>query len=279
MVELYWLDSMRGVAMKRIGWVHIIFLYLGVMLVFAWVYSWVAGDFYHPYVKFEPIVRDLRAQFQRQLAVAINNEFKKNPDLGDGVTFQLAYGAAIQGQQDEVLQGSIELSATLNNDKGQQMFTSRLPILIAPLGLRAVEKKRGLIGLPPGTKVPGFDVGGELGTVYLAQDPQRLSQDETIMPHSSEDQALVTQALGKALERIQLSPTQKTHTAALVRTEQGFPAFVEGTFGRMLYFSAVTITTVGYGDVVPLTGLSRSLAALEATLGIVLLGLFVSRLV
>jgi hypothetical protein len=46
----------------------------------------------------------------------------------------------------------------------------------------------------------------------------------------------------------------------------------------MLYFSAVTITTVGYGDVVPLTGAARFFAAFEATLGIILLGLFISSL-
>jgi len=46
----------------------------------------------------------------------------------------------------------------------------------------------------------------------------------------------------------------------------------------MLYLSTITITTVGYGDIVPLTGLSRLLVGLEATCGIVLLGLLVSSL-
>jgi hypothetical protein len=46
----------------------------------------------------------------------------------------------------------------------------------------------------------------------------------------------------------------------------------------MLYFSAITITTVGYGDIVPLTHRGRALAAVEATLVIILLGLLVARL-
>ena len=51
-----------------------------------------------------------------------------------------------------------------------------------------------------------------------------------------------------------------------------------GAFGGILYFRAITITTVGYGDVVPLSPLARFLSAMEATFGVVLLGLFVNSL-
>jgi len=36
---------------------------------------------------------------------------------------------------------------------------------------------------------------------------------------------------------------------------------------RFIYFSLVTITTLGYGDIVPTTNLARSLATLEAVIG------------
>lgn len=49
-------------------------------------------------------------------------------------------------------------------------------------------------------------------------------------------------------------------------------------FGRMLYLSAVTVTTVGYGDIVPLTDTARIGVACEAILGIVLVGLFLNAL-
>ncbi len=45
---------------------------------------------------------------------------------------------------------------------------------------------------------------------------------------------------------------------------------------RMFYFSTVTITTLGYGDIVPLTTNARILVSLESILGIVFLGLFVN---
>lgn len=43
---------------------------------------------------------------------------------------------------------------------------------------------------------------------------------------------------------------------------------------RMMYLSVVTITTVGYGDVLPLTTWTRTLVGSEAILGIILIGLF-----
>jgi voltage-gated potassium channel len=44
----------------------------------------------------------------------------------------------------------------------------------------------------------------------------------------------------------------------------------------MLYFSVVTITTLSFGDIIPLTYLARSLVTLEAFLGPLLLAFFLS---
>lgn len=48
---------------------------------------------------------------------------------------------------------------------------------------------------------------------------------------------------------------------------------------HFLFFSLVTLTTVGYGDITPLTPLSRSLAGLEAMIGVLFLAVLISRLV
>ena len=45
-------------------------------------------------------------------------------------------------------------------------------------------------------------------------------------------------------------------------------------YSRMLYLSMVTITTLGYGDIIPLTTLTRILVGVEAVLGILILGAF-----
>ena len=45
-----------------------------------------------------------------------------------------------------------------------------------------------------------------------------------------------------------------------------------------MYFSAVTITTLGYGDISPANDLGRVIAATESVLGITLIGLFLNAL-
>jgi hypothetical protein len=54
----------------------------------------------------------------------------------------------------------------------------------------------------------------------------------------------------------------------------GYPIHDTGNFIRCLYLSAVTITTLGYGDLVPLTDCVRILVSSEAVIGIVIMGLF-----
>ena len=58
----------------------------------------------------------------------------------------------------------------------------------------------------------------------------------------------------------------------------GFPSKSSGVLGRMMYLSSVTITTLGYGDIVPISGVSRFLVGLESVVGIVLIGLFLNSL-
>lgn len=48
------------------------------------------------------------------------------------------------------------------------------------------------------------------------------------------------------------------------------------TLIQSMYFSVVTITTLGYGDITPQTEMARSLTAFESIFGIVLIGLFLN---
>jgi hypothetical protein len=52
-----------------------------------------------------------------------------------------------------------------------------------------------------------------------------------------------------------------------------------GEFATMLYFSLTTLTTTGYGDIVPVDPFVRSLANLEAVIGPFYLAITVARLV
>ena len=58
------------------------------------------------------------------------------------------------------------------------------------------------------------------------------------------------------------------------------PGFYEQklTIIESIYFSAVTITTLGYGDITPSSDLGKIIAATESVLGIILIGLFLNAL-
>ena len=47
----------------------------------------------------------------------------------------------------------------------------------------------------------------------------------------------------------------------------------------LLYFSVVSITTMGYGDITPVSALSRSLASIEGMFGTLYLAVMIARLV
>jgi len=49
--------------------------------------------------------------------------------------------------------------------------------------------------------------------------------------------------------------------------EAGLNAHAVFYRGRLLYFSLATLTTTGYGDIVPLHSVARSQATLEAVIG------------
>ncbi len=62
----------------------------------------------------------------------------------------------------------------------------------------------------------------------------------------------------------------------LRRAVNGCPDRIPGLWGRMLYLSAVTITTLGYGDIVPVTSTTRAIVACEAVVGVLIVGLFIN---
>ena len=51
-----------------------------------------------------------------------------------------------------------------------------------------------------------------------------------------------------------------------------------GTFFKLIYFSLTTLTTTGYGDIVPLTNQARSVVMIEEFIGVFYVGVLIARL-
>ena len=64
-----------------------------------------------------------------------------------------------------------------------------------------------------------------------------------------------------------------------IHFEAGLPAALTRQAGHWLYFSFVTLTTVGYGDVQPLHPIARALAVAEALVGQLYIAILISSLV
>ena len=62
-------------------------------------------------------------------------------------------------------------------------------------------------------------------------------------------------------------------------------SFVDNTLGspvqwqQLIYFSLITLSTAGYGDILPATMWGRMLAGIEATVGVLYVAILMARLV
>jgi Ion channel len=74
----------------------------------------------------------------------------------------------------------------------------------------------------------------------------------------------------------QLSPRENEKLSALFTGLAGNPVTISQGWRRMTYFSAVVLTTTGFGDIIPMTPTARFTVAFEAVFGIVIAGFFVN---
>jgi hypothetical protein len=68
-----------------------------------------------------------------------------------------------------------------------------------------------------------------------------------------------------------LPPSLEMRLQKLERGERGYPIARPEGWTAFLYFSAVAITTLGFGDVIPSTGLGQAIVITETMLGLALL--------
>jgi voltage-gated potassium channel Kch len=61
--------------------------------------------------------------------------------------------------------------------------------------------------------------------------------------------------------------------------QAGAPITARVPRAALLYFSLITLTTVGYGDIVPVTPAARVFAALEGAAGVLYIAIAVARLI
>lgn len=134
-----------------------------------------------------------------------------------------------------------------------------------------------LIGIPLLPEKTGllFPLAFYIFTVCILLS--RILKDETVTVDTLYGAACVYLLMGLTwLTAFQL--VEKLHPGSF-RIDAPQPEAVPIKWSDLLFFSYVTLTTLGYGDVTPVTSPARSLAILEAMTGTLYVAFLVARLV
>lgn len=240
-------------------------LYLACIPLFACVYSFLPpNSFYHSTVQFEyPTMNEEANEVLEGIRASIVNRLADAPQAKacgiwriDPETVRVSSLDAREGKVRFSVSGQ---SSTEAIGHAEYYFSERLSIT---LNERMITKPRGgaaTVYFLPTREGPAAPTVGPLAKLDL---PGCLLPGDTEFPAPF----------------LRVSMTVSEHMRNFAIAVRGFPSNIPGQFWRMLYFSATTITTLGFGDIVPLTTSARMVVSAESVLGIVLMGLFLNSL-
>jgi hypothetical protein len=265
----------RGNVLGRFPSIGYGLIYLMLIPIFAILYLSLGDQFYHSTVKYEEYLRGDRDRLSQAMQTAIAESYRER----HGDSWESKDGWKLKIDEMRVSE------LTVNDD----LYT-----LVLALNF---ENHR-----PTGEKIQGIPVGSSYSfdwyrMTFSVRAPIGNSSgtsDYLICPESSAQQASLEIYIpfeelfplrhgfysgpGKCGSLLASQEVTK-QLIAYSRAMKGFPSAASGSFDRMLYLSATTITTLGYGDIVPITPKARMCVAAEAISGIVLIGLFLNALV
>jgi hypothetical protein len=272
-----WLGSIPSLAYALV--------YLFLIPSFAFVYYELPGHFYHSTLQYEGSSTTEYEELTRDLSVLMYKQREKAkpgpdthiyPSVIEGRPhYWAAYVDHIENLsiEDEsisfILRGNYYAAGVPGKENDKEEYEKK--------DIRSFSIPARLSYRPGRVKEEnGEKYENELLTLELPDDIQRLFPDR-------ESQAIFTAALFPQVVfqkpelglRVPEGLLTRIRSYASVRQ---IGSTSSGNFVRMLYLSAVTITTLGFGDVVPMTTASRVLVSCEAILGIVLIGLFLNAL-
>jgi hypothetical protein len=240
------------------------FLYILAIPSFAAIYTFcIPSHFYHSTVQYEGILDKDADIILSKIRKAITQEFIKfhgGPVKSDNkwkIDISEIYATSLKTESDST---SFNLSIRLN---GVNTYEGTLFSLTMKCSIR--NKIAYMVSAPPKHenivyKQPVCENGSSF--------PMGL---KTLFPATTND-------LNSKLLWLPISEETQNAITAFVKATKGFPSNVSGVYTRMFYFSAVTITTLGYGDIVPITNVARIFVVLESVLGLVLIGMFLNSL-
>jgi hypothetical protein len=233
----------------------VIAVYFGLLVIFAGLYSTIFRDqFFQSAIKHERAYLDAIANVRESLLEDFDSSKRKNHRFETPEGHLFDSGAVNR----EIL--------SLDNSSGTVTFW-------VAFGREAASRGKPW-NLPPCRGRLSFNIRSIIEDGILLLPDDGFSGPEYLI-HLFDHHA-ITSREGERKGWV-IVPSQRTKDLheTINQAEHGH-APKKGSFLRMLYFSAATITTVGFGDIVPTTNTVRAVVALEAILGIILIGTFVN---
>jgi Ion channel len=250
-------------------------LYLLAIPVFAAIYTLIPQDFYHSTVQYEPTLNSDADKVLMSLRDAVVSDYQdvrgtsallaqgwvgdvRDLRFGDlqpdahWIGFRVSYDLTRGSPPAQVVNASVDFRMDMPGAAIRELLPS------GDLEYRSV------------TVVPPSGVSGSAGPTALAVPIPVLGAADLFFGKPSVGQL--------APGVLALPQPVDDALVGFWRAARGFPSTASNEFVRFLYLSAVTITTVGYGDIVPLTDRARIATGLEAVYGVVMAGIFLASL-
>jgi hypothetical protein len=255
-------------------------IYLLLIPVFAGIYySLPTNYFYHSTIQYEYQTEQTFERSKNELFKIIKDDFKKVPCIECEESDAFIYKWSVEGWTIEA--GKLDNFKLEDNQCSFDLFVFAGPTTSEQKKISAKQKRlySDVEAFPlhvtfsldeevsnNSTQGVKFDVDfqtkkKELNDIFL-----QFKIEKAIFPKSNGDMD------------IELSKQTLKDMKNYISGKQGYGSAVDGNFARMIYLSAVTITTLGFGDIVPLTSEARILISIESVLGVVVIGLFLNSL-
>jgi hypothetical protein len=251
-------------------------LYLLAIPVFADLYSWRSPEFYEPNLVTEAEVSHLRIRIEQKLCEPIGRFYahvQKSGTTPQVETFKVSDLACRDSRITFATPFTFApLPKSFSNSSFRPIWTLSVPALENNgSGMRRVSLSVEII---PTALVYALSNSHDIhpgehyawGDVRMAAfwpDEKSLHEFPELFP-------------GFLVGYLDLQPNLYREIEEYSSACHGLPGEVRGGYGRFLYLSAVSITTLGFGDIIPVTTTARTLVAVEALVGIVLAGCFIS---
>lgn len=237
--------------------------YLSCVPLYMFVYSAIASDFHHATAKYERSLADdldrIRNQFDGALKKHISSQYGESPVTDHGwIVRESRVPIGSAEFKDGVFHFSLLLVIDRNREHGpERASTNMVEMLVSPESFQMAGTNKFMM--------KRITIDGDTFTDF---NPSCL-----IMRLPAEMNGKYPKNLFLPIP-VELDQRLRAYTMAM----NGFPASSSGTYERMFYLSMVTITTLGFGDILPISTRARLWVSSEAFLGVILVGLFLTSL-